>query len=136
MAVLLLDSTIWLAARDRQDPSHPACVAAVTTDQHDLAALDLTLYETANVAAAKWHDYQDAQEIGEKILGAVGDRLIRVDGELHKQSLQIAKRHSLTMYDAAYAAASDSYRFTLVTLDADLLTPGLAIDPAALTAAG
>jgi predicted nucleic acid-binding protein len=131
MAVLLLDSTIWLAARDDRDPAHPACVKTLTTSEHDLAALDLTLYETANVAAAKWHDYRQAQEIGERILGAVADRLIRIDAELHEHSVQLARQHSLTMYDAAYAAASQSYGFTLVSLDADLLTPGLAVDPSA-----
>jgi len=48
--------------------------------------------------------------------------------------VQIAEQYSLTMYDAAYAAASQSHGFTLVSLDADLLTPGLAIGPDDVTA--
>ncbi len=129
MAVLLLDATVWLAAKDEADEAHEACRAVVATISHDLAALDLTLYETANVAVTRWRDVTAAIELGGVIRVAVGDRLLRMDTSLHASAATLAAAHGLTVYDAAYVAARDASDYALISLDQDLLTPGFAIHP-------
>ena len=134
MAVLLLDSTIWLAAKDEGDEAHAACKAVATTVNHDLAGLDLTLYETANVAVTKWHNSLAATEIGAAIHAGVGERLMRMDATLHANAVALAATHGLTVYDAAYVAVSDATGHTLVSLDSDLLAPGFATHPREIVA--
>ncbi len=47
---------------------------------------------------------------------------------------QFAEAHSLTLYDAAYAAAAQDRKATLVTLDHELLNAGLGKRPSELAA--
>lgn len=134
MTTLLLDSTVWLAAKDADDTAHDAARAAIRTLDHDLAALDLTLYEVANVCVAKWHDPAAADEVGRLIRDSTGERLIRVDDALYAATTATAQEHGLSGYDAAYAAAARLHDLTLVSIDSDLLGPGLAIHPAQIAA--
>ena len=57
---LLLDAGVWIAAKDGEDRySEAARLLAVDSDQA-VAALDLTLYEVANVVGARKRRSDDA----------------------------------------------------------------------------
>jgi predicted nucleic acid-binding protein len=149
---LLLDASVWLAALDPDDHYHAAAKALVEsagadTDQEDdagkeatadadpvtLAALDLTLYEVANVAVVSWRSQTDAERLAELIRLACPATLERVDGERVREATQIAADHDLTVYDAAYVAAARKQDWTLVSCDLkDLVRPGLAVAPDAI----
>ena len=58
---LLLDAGVWLAARDRDDAFHAAAVHIVRGGAGDVAVLDLTLYEIANVATVRWRAPDEAE---------------------------------------------------------------------------
>ena len=95
-----------------------------------LAALDLTLYEVANVAVVRWRSPPDAQRLVTLVLLACAATLQRADEELLHQAADIAARHELTAYDSAYVAAGRRRGWTLVSGDLrDLVTPGLAVSP-------
>lgn len=137
---LLLDASVWLAALDRDDSFHTparqlleaAAAGAVTP-----AALDLTLYEVANVAVVRWRSTADAARLVTLVRLACSNTLERADDELLREAAAIARRHELTVYDGAYVAAARRRGWTLVSGDvADLVTSGLAISPeAAVTGA-
>ena len=133
MSALLLDASVWLAALDPDDDHHSAAtqlVQAAADGTVTLAALDLTLYEVANVAIVRWRSQPDAERLVDLVLLGCTDTLERADDELLRQASAIAAQHRLTVYDAAYVAASRRRRWTLVSGDlADLVTPGHAIPP-------
>lgn len=138
---LLLDASVWLAALDRDDPYHAAAqqlLEAAATGAATVAALDLTLYEIANVAVVRWRSPTDAERLAALVMLACPATLERVDEALVRAAAAVAAQHGLTVYDSAYAAAAARRSWTLVSGDlADLVAPGLAISPdAALTRIG
>ncbi len=146
-----MDASVWLAALDPDDRYYTAAKALVehTGDDADadtgddaseddateddpvtLAALDLTLYEVANVAVVNWRSQADAERLVELIRLACPATLDRVDEQNMHDAAKIATEHDLTVYDAAYVAAARKHDWTLVSCDLkDLVRPGLAIVP-------
>ncbi len=130
---LLLDASVWLAALDRDDAYHISAqqlIEAAAAGTATLAALDLTLYEVANVAAVRWRSKADAVRLVTLVTLACPSTLARADEELFRTATEIAVRHQLTVYDGAYVAAARRRRWTLVSGDLrDLVDPGFAISP-------
>lgn len=131
MTALLLDASVILAAFDREDASHVAASALLADDEVTLATLDLARYEVTNVAVRAWR----APGAVAKLLSAI-DRIAEDGGVLDATSplisraAELADRHAISVYDAAYVAAAESGR-ALVSCDArDLVSKGLAAMPA------
>jgi predicted nucleic acid-binding protein len=132
VSVLLLDAGVWLAAVDDRDPFHDAARAlvAVGPDERELAALDLTLFEVANVAVKRWRSVEHARNVTELVEVAAAGNLERVDGETICTTIDDADRHGLSGYDAAYVAVARRRGWTLVSCDLrDLVRPGHAVAP-------
>jgi predicted nucleic acid-binding protein len=129
---LLLDATVWLASADEDDPEHEAASILVRRGGDadiDVSALDLTLYEVANVAVVKWKSERHALELARLVEVTCGDGLQRVDPELVREAGALAAERALTVYDAAHVAASRRRGVPLVSIDSRLVRPGLAITP-------
>lgn len=95
-----------------------------------LAALDLTLFELANAVGVKMLQPQRARWLFELVAARCADRLVRVDADLLTAAVEIAQRHGLTAYDAAYVTAARRNGWQLVSLDLrDLVSKGLAVTP-------
>lgn len=108
-APLLLDASVWLAALDADDHAHESArtiLEASAGDEVALAALDLTLYEIANVAVVRWRSSADAERLVALVLVACPDTLLRVDEGLVRAAAAIATSDRLTVHDAAYVAAA------------------------------
>lgn len=131
---LLLDASVWLAALDTDDAFHAEArqlLDAAGDGTATLAALDLTLYEVANVAVVRWRSEADAARLVTLVGLACPDTLERADEDLLREASATAQRHDLTVYDGAYIAAGRRRGWELVSGDlGDLVTPGLAISPA------
>lgn len=128
--MLLLDASVWIAAVDEDDRFHVRARELVMATGRPLAALDLTVYEVANVLGAR----KGAPELARRLARAIPERcegpLIRVSPELAEHAIKLSVRHGLTVYDAAYIAAAHMCGATLVSADIkDLVAPGLAISP-------
>lgn len=124
-----MDSGVWLAAQDRKDPFHEPA-GALLAGSSGAAALDLTLYEVANVAVVSWRSPETARDLLDLIADVVQDRLVRVDAELAAAASVLAASSGLTVYDAAYVACARRGGWTLVSCDLrDLVRPGLALAP-------
>lgn len=138
MTSLLLDANVWLASRNDREHGHSAARRLVATaDRRALAALDLTLYEVANIAVRAWRSAAAARRVTDLVRAACADNIVSVDGELIARAIATAEEHGLSAYDAAYVAAAEINGWTLVSGDhKDLVEPGFAITPAAALAVG
>jgi predicted nucleic acid-binding protein len=130
LTALLLDAGVWIAAKDGEDRYVDAArLLAVDSDQ-PVAALDLTLYEVANVIGARKQRGDDATDLCRLISARCAPRLVAIDADLIRRTVEIAAEHGLTAYDAAYVAAARRHGWTLVSTDiADLVSKGLAVTP-------
>jgi predicted nucleic acid-binding protein len=123
---LILDASIWLAALDPDDGFHESSRSLV---HGDVTALDLTLYEVANVATVRWSDPASARDVCELVLDAC-DVLIRIDQDLLEETIAVSAHERITVYDAAYVAAAAREGYELVSADfPDLVNRGLAKPP-------
>jgi predicted nucleic acid-binding protein len=130
---LLLDASVWLAAVNPAEARHAESYGLIDSaaEGTTLAALDLTLYEVANVAIVRWRSDTEAARVVALVQAACGDALESLDEELVRESSLLALEHDLTVYDAAYVASSRRRGRQLVSCDeVDLVGPGFAITPA------
>lgn len=130
---LLLDASVWLAALDRDDKHHGASsglLEAAASGDPRLAALDLTLYEVANIAVVRWRSEPDARRLVDLVLAACPGTIERADADLLRTASALAAEHGITVYDGAYVAASRRRGWILVSADlSDLVAPRLAVLP-------
>jgi predicted nucleic acid-binding protein len=128
--MFLVDASVWVAAKDADDPYFDAAQALIVDTKRPLASLDLTLYETANVVCGRWGQPDAAKELCRTILARCGENILAGDVDLVVSAISIASEHGLTAYDAAYVAAARRHGWRLVSADiADLVSKGLAVAP-------
>jgi predicted nucleic acid-binding protein len=128
--VLLLDASVWVAAKDRDDRYFEPARTLAVSPEVPVAALDLTLYEVANALGARRGRGAEAAAICRLVVGRCESRLLRVDAELIDLALERGATHGLTAYDAAYVAAAELNGWTLVSGDVrDLVSKDLAVTP-------
>jgi len=127
---LLVDASVWIAARDPQDRFRAAARSLVLDTTKSLAAMDLTFYEVANVMGAKKRQLDEARHLLRFVAERCDEQVVAIDPGLMESALEIAAEHGLTAYDAAYVAAARRNGWTLVSADiADLVSKGLAVAP-------
>lgn len=127
---LLVDASVWVAARDPEDRFCAAARALVLDVAKPLAALDLTFYEVANVMGSKKRQLEEARHLLRLLAERCRDQIVAADPGLMESALEIATDHGITAYDAAYVAAARRHDWTLVSADlADLVSKGLAVAP-------
>jgi predicted nucleic acid-binding protein len=128
--VLLLDASVWIAAKDRCDRYFTSARLLVVDPVRPVAALDLTLYEVANGLGARQGRQREAIDLCRLVTGRCGDGLLAIDAKLIESALELASEHGLTAYDAAYVAAARRHDWQLVSTDIrDLVSKGLAVTP-------
>jgi predicted nucleic acid-binding protein len=127
---LLLDASAWVAAIDSDDSFHASAAALAVAEDRSVAALDLTLYEIANVVGVRDRRPEQAGYLGRLVVERCAERLVRADLDLILAAVDSASEHGLTAYDAAYVAAARRNGWTLVSTDVrDLVSRGLAVTP-------
>jgi len=132
VTTLLLDASVLLAAFDPEDEHHESARGLLESEETTLATLDLARYEIANVAVRAWR----SPDAVAPLLAAV-ERLADDGGVLAStatllaRAAEVAERHTISAYDAAYAAAADEGGHRLVSCDErGLVSKGLAVLPA------
>lgn len=97
-----------------------------------LSVLDLTPYELGN-ALLRGRLGVAAERVAEVLKALVEIcPAITPDTDDLREAAMLAERHSLTLYDAAYAAVARRRGAHLVTLDGELLRAGLGRRPSEL----
>lgn len=132
MTTLLLDASVLLAAFDPEDDHHEPARALLEDEEATLATLDLARYEVANVAVRAWRTPASVAPLLAAIERLADDGgVVASTNALIAQAAEIAERHTISVYDAAYAAAADQGGHRLVSCDQrDLVSKGLAALPA------
>jgi predicted nucleic acid-binding protein len=127
---LLVDASVWIAARDPEDRFCTAARSLVLDTAIPMAALDLTFYEVANAMGAKRRQLDEARHLMRFLAQRCGEQILAIDAGLAESAIEVAVKHDLTAYDAAYVAAARRHGWTLVSADiADLVSKGLAVAP-------
>ncbi len=128
--LLLLDASVWIATVDESDRFEPVARELVLHTAKQAAALDLTLYEVANVVGSRWRKHERARKLCHSIQHQCAKTMVRIDRELIESTLELAAEWKLSGYDAAYVAVARRYDWQLVSTDIrDLVSKGLAITP-------
>ncbi|HYH53307.1 MAG TPA: PIN domain-containing protein [Solirubrobacterales bacterium] len=128
--MLLIDASVWLKLERGQDRYHESARSIALDLERPVAALDLTLYEVANVAVRQMGQPERGKYLSRLILSRCGEHILRIDHELAVAAVDLAAEHGLSAYDAAYVAAARRYGWTLVSADiADLVSKDLAVTP-------
>lgn len=133
MSTILLDASVILAAFDRRDRHHVAANELMADDSISLATLDLARYEVANTAVRSWGapDFVGPLFF---LLDRIADDggVLASTSALLTRAAEIAERHVISVYDAAYVAAVEEGDRSLVSCDErDLVSNGLAVFPGA-----
>jgi predicted nucleic acid-binding protein len=125
----------WFHAEGEQEVAE---ARALLTEHKDrrvaLAVLDLTHYEIGN-ALLRGRAGASADQVA-TVLESLAEicPAIELDPEEFRLAAELAERHDLTMYDAAYAAAAKGREAALATSDDDLVEAGLGTLPSKLVA--
>lgn len=137
MTRLLIDTSVLIKWFHDAGESELAEARAIR-DAHirgELVAevLDLAIYEVGNVLARalRW----TAVDVGDQLddlLAIVGAPIVMARGWLHDVAV-LAETHSLSFYDASWAAAAVALGIPLVSADRRLVAAGLAETAAAFT---
>lgn len=137
MTTLLLDASVLLAAFDPEDDHHEPARALLEDPEASLATLDLARYEVANVSVRAWRTPESVGPLLAVIEKLAGDGGVLLStGALLTRAAEIAERHTISVYDAAYAAAAEDAGHRLVSCDErDLVSKGLAAFPASADSA-
>lgn len=137
MSTLLLDASAILAAFDPDDSHQKTALAMLADNSLRLMTLDLARYEVANVAVRSWR----APSLLSPLLATL-DRVaddggvVASSGTLVSRAAELAERHEISVYDAAYVvAAADGDRQLVSCDERDLVSKGLAVLPADACAA-
>lgn len=136
MTTLLLDASVLLAAFDPEDDHHESARVLLEDEDTTLATLDLARYEVANVAVRAWRAPESVTPLLAAIEKLADDGgVVPSTDTLLTRAAEIAERHAISVYDAAYAAAADEGGCRLVSCDEhDLVSKDLAALPATATA--
>jgi predicted nucleic acid-binding protein len=129
---LLLDASVLLAAFDPEDEHHEPARNLLSNAETTLATLDLARYEVANVAVRAWRSPESVTPLLAAVERMADDGgVLASTGPLLTQAAELAERHTISVYDAAYVAATSEADRSLVSCDKrDLVARGLAVLPA------
>lgn len=128
MSTLLLDASVVLAAFDPDAAHHTFATALLSDGSVSLATLDLARYEVANVAIRAWRNPEAVTPLL-AVLERIADDggVIASTGALMARAAELAERHSISVYDAAYVAAVGEGNRRLISCDRrDLVSKDLA----------
>ncbi len=131
MSSLLLDASVLLAAFDADDDHHESARALLANTEVTLVTLDLVRYEVANVVLRAWRAPGSVSRLLEAVERVADDGgVIHSTSSLLTRAAELAERHAISVYDAAYVAATHDADRSLVSCDArDLVSKGLAEPP-------
>jgi predicted nucleic acid-binding protein len=131
VTTLLLDASVLLAAFDPEDDHHEPSRALLEDPEATLATLDLARYEVANVAIRAWRAPQAVATLLVAVDRVADDGgVLASTSSLLTQAAELAERHTISVYDAAYVAAAAAADRRLISCDKrDLVAKALAVPP-------
>jgi predicted nucleic acid-binding protein len=136
VTTLLVDTSVlvkWFHSEGETELAEARSIRDATrVGEIQARVIDLALYEMGNVLlrALRWSGSDVADQLDDLVI-ICGPPLAMAAAWL-RRAAELGERHQLTFYDAAWAAAAEALDVALVSVDAQLLTAGLAESPAAV----
>lgn len=133
MTRLLIDTSVLIKWFHREGESElgeaRALRTAHLTGELDAHIVDLAIYEVGNVLvrSLRWSARDVADQLDD-LLAVCGSPLVLTPQWL-RDAASIATEHTLSFYDAAWAAAARGLAIPLISADTRLLDAGLAESP-------
>src|SRR5829696_5067506 len=128
--MLLLDAGVWIDSAAPGNRWHDSARSLIRKPPEPLGAIDLTLYEVANVIGVRERRPEIARTMTEVLRQRCRERILTLDAKMLEAALEVASEYELTAYDAAYVAAAGRYGWQFVSTDIrDLVSKGLAVTP-------
>lgn len=138
MTHLLIDTSVlikWFHSEGESElPEARALRTAHIADDIDAHILDLAIYEVGNVLvrALRWEPSAVADQLDD-LVTILGPPLVMTADWL-RHAAALAHTHTLSFYDASWAATAAELRMPLVSADRQLLAAGLAESPSTIVA--
>lgn len=101
--------------QDESDPRAEACQARALTDRPIVPGI--WWYEVRNILVLNERRGRIEQRESEKFLQSIGSLVRVVFPQESKKTLQLARKHRLSIYDAAYLELAVAEKLELATLD-------------------
>jgi predicted nucleic acid-binding protein len=134
VTTLLIDTSVlvkWFHSEGEADlPEAHAIRHATQRGDIESRVIDLALYDMGNVLLRSlgWRGSVVADQLEDLVI--ICGPPLAMAAEWLRKAAELGERHRLTFYDAAWAAAAEALGIPLVSVDAHLLTAGLADSPA------
>jgi predicted nucleic acid-binding protein len=131
VTTLFLDASVLLAAFDPEDDHYEPASDLLVDAETTLATLDLARYEVANVAVRGWRAPESVAPLLATVERLADDGgVLTSTGSLLTRAADLADRHTISVYDAAYVAAAGEANYRLISCDErDLISKRLAVFP-------
>ena len=136
MTTLLVDTSVlvkWFHSEGESELIEARSTRDATRrGEIEARVIDLAIYEMGNVLlrSLRWSASDVADQLDDLIV--ICGAPLAIASAWLRQAADIAATHGLTFYDACWAAAAQALGISLVSVDAQLLSTGLAELPAAL----
>ena len=136
MTTLLVDTSVlikWFHSEGESELIEARAIRDATRrGEIEARVIDLAIYEMGNVLLRSLH--WSASDVADQLddLIVVCGAPLAIAAAWFRQAADIGAKHGLTFYDACWAAAAQALGISLVSVDAQLLTAGLAESPAAV----
>lgn len=138
MTHLLIDTSVlikWFHNEGESElPEARALRTAHIVGELDAHILDLAIYEVGNilVRAFRWEPSAVADQLDD--LGVILGQPLVMTADWLRHAAALAHTHTLSFYDASWAATAAKLRMPLVSADRQLLAAGLAESPSTIVA--
>lgn len=138
MTHLLIDTSVlikWFHSEGESElPEARALRTAHIAGDIDAHILDLAIYEVGNVLvrALRWEPSAVADQLDD--LGTILGPPLVMTADWLRHAAALAHTHTLSFYDASWAATAAELRMPLVSADRQLLAAGLAESPSTIVA--
>ena len=136
MTRLMIDTSVlikWFHDEGESEVSEARRYESSIRGDLDAHILDLAIYEVGNVLARglNWTAARIRDQIDD-LIAIVGSPIVMAQGWF-RDAAALAQTHTLSFYDASWAATAIALRVPLVSADRRLLAAGLAETPSSIT---
>lgn len=119
--MVIIDTSIvpkWFDARENDRGQALEILQKHISNEEEIVAPDLLLYEITNVWSTKTHLSQSEIKDNFDKLEKYAIGIIGFDFDLLKQASEFSKKYKVSAYDASYAALASEIGCNLITADA------------------
>lgn len=121
--MVVIDTSVvfkWIAIEEQSNPAL-TLLSKILTQNEEVFAPDILLYELSNVLATKTKLNIKEIKLAWQLFRSFPIRIIAPSPGFIEKSIQFAKNYSISVYDASYVVLAKEKRCQLITADQKLV---------------